>query len=196
MSGLFLAASVGPTFGQAALPRSRRVAAAEPAPAPDRLVITAADAPSPSPAAPSQAARTPMARDAYGNLRRADEPRFVTGSFIPQKFALHDNEADTATPVSIFSAGDLRKNPPYGGLFHGQSFGASYSDMEFVRRQQVRAASPPATGGPVVHVVDLRGVAPEKRRAALVKLLGAKRADQAIAETRALQQGGSGQKSR
>ena len=196
---LLVSASSSPALGQDDDHRPHRskpsAATSKTVAAAQRIVITADAPPTPMPA-PVVRGRTPMARDAYGNLRRADEPRFVTGSFIPQRFTLHDNDADTATPVSIFSAGDFRKNPQYTGLFKDNVFGASYSDMEFVRRKQVQAMTTAAAGGSTVHVVDLRGVVPEKRRAALAKLLGAKRADRAIAETLALQNDGGSAKSR
>lgn len=189
MVGAFLGAvwAGGTVFGLASgvtaeEPGRRKPVSPRRSEAPTQLVITGDKPPAPAPTTVLPArppGRLPMATDANGNLRRADEPRFVTGSFIKQKIELYGNQTNASVPLSVYSQGDLRKGTGLLGPIGTAGYGQSYSDMEFVRRAEARRALPPT---PAVHVVDLRRVPPTKRRAALIKFLGRGRARQVLAD--------------
>ena len=104
--------------------------------------------------------------DAYGSRVAPGAPRFATGSMIPQTFELYGSAANTASPLFIYTQGDLRAG---GNNFLGGPFGQSYAD------QGTRIAAPRYT-------LDFRRIPPAKRMAALTRLIGPERARQAMDE--------------
>ena len=165
------AAGVTPGFAQSSdktvpVARTRR---AGPRPVPARFIITAqrlSDAGQPESVRLGRSRFLP-AFDAYGTPRAPGEPRLATGSFIPQKFELYGNAANTATPLFIYTQGDLRSGG--SGGFLGGPFGQSYSG------QQSRLTVPR-------YALDLHRIPPGKRMAVLTQLIGPERAQQAMDE--------------
>ncbi len=104
------------------------------------------------------------ALDATGTPRRADEPRFVTGSLNRQQFELYGNAATTASNLRIYGRNDFRN----GGILGGP-FGASAAEMQ-ARITQER------------YVLDLRTVPAARRLDAATRLLGPERGRQLVAE--------------
>lgn len=161
-------------FAQTAGDRSVNLAKprkAERRQAPERLVITAERLPDAG--VPESVwlgrSRALPAVDAYGIRRRQDEPRFVTGSLVKQRFELYGNATNLAVPVFIYTQDDLRKGT---AGFLGGPFGRSYSDF-VVSNPEPR------------WLLDLRRVPPEKRLAVVTQLVGPERARQAFDEARA-----------
>lgn len=140
-------------------------------PAPDRLVITGeSDKPVGEVVLLSSVVpgRTPMAQDASGTRRRPDEPRFITGSFVPQKIEVYGNVTTASVNLRLYDQGDLRTGKGITNGPNAVAYGASYTDT--IRRIGNR------------YVLDLRTVAPERRLTVATQLLGPERGRQLVAD--------------
>ena len=145
--------------------KTRRPAERRPVPA--RFIITAQRLPDALPESVRLGCSRPLpAFDAYGTRVAPGEPRFATGSLTKQSFELYGNAANTASPLFIYTQGDLRTG---GGSFLGGPFGQSYVD------NKTRLAAPR-------YALDLHRIPAEKRLAVLTQLVGPARARQAMDE--------------
>ncbi len=136
---------------------------------PMRVIVTA-DLPRDPAALPAWHGRPPMALDSSGTPRAADEPRFVTGSYIKQRFDIYGGVATTPLNLRVSSQIDLRR----GGFLPGGSgrvseLGASATEL-LDRTDQER------------YVLDLRKVPAGRRLEVATQLLGPERGRRLVAE--------------
>lgn len=124
-------------------------------------------------APPAWRGRQPMDQDATGTVRSADEPRFVTGSYVKQRFDIFGNAAATAYNVRVADQNDLRRGGFLGGTGVRGSMlsggGASASTM-MERPKQER------------FVLDLRKVPANRRLEVATQLLGPERGQRLVDE--------------
>lgn len=105
--------------------------------------------------------------DSFGSKVAPDGPRHVSGSLLKQQFEIYGNSADTASPVSFYTPGDLSVGLRGGSL-------RSALDVSFSERQ-TRLMAPR-------YILDLRQVEPSQRMALLTRMLGPARAQRTMNE--------------
>ena len=152
---------------------STTLAAEEPekskARAPERLVITGDGAAGNIvPFSSVPLGRISMAQDSSGTIRRPDERRMITGSFIPQKVDVYGNVTTASVNLRLYDQGDLRTGVGAAGKPGSGSFGASYTDT--VRRVGNR------------YILDLRTITPARRLEVATGLLGPERGRRLVAD--------------
>ena len=143
---------------------------------PERFVVTDEA----SAAAPSDArgvrldavprGRAPMALDASGTRRGPEEPRMITGSFIPQKVEVYGNVTTASVNLRLYTPGDLNTG---GNGFSRGSFGSGVRATSYTEViERVRSN----------HILDLRTVEPARRLEVATKLLGEERGRKLVAD--------------
>ena len=153
-------------------------------PQPARVVVTGKLPPKESAAlqkdpaaAPEWRGRAPMAQDANGTPRSPDEPRFVTGSLVKQRFNIYGNSADTASKLEIYDQNDLRR-----GGFGDLGLGAPVPESPAHPVLSPAGAERTAAANQRRYVLDLRKVPAARRLAVATQLLGPERGKRLVDE--------------
>ena len=167
----FLASAQSASAEELQRPKKKRQSVSAQAATPMRVIVTA-NLPRDPAALPAWRGRQPMALDASGTPREPDEPRFVTGSYVKQRFDIYGGRATTAYNLQIAGQDDLRTGAGFLHAVNAGNFGASGGSASDVLKRISQER----------YVLDLRRIPAARRLTVATQLLGPVRGQQLVAE--------------